>query len=182
MTLTVVLPIGSGDCTVTWGRPSIDSGGRTPPRRKRGVMRGLRMSPGVGGSESNALLGSQERNVRWSRVSACVAGDAGAGLERVPGDAADPALVLKLVVLEVALSGTRAHATSGRRDGKNRRGGTFVVFDMARGDVDAIVESSASASPLAPVLLRSRPDERRRDVNSVKSTVRERAGRRRMDG
>jgi hypothetical protein len=143
-------------------------------------MRGLRRSPGVGGSESIALLGSQERNVRWSRVSACVDGVAGAGLERGPGDAADPELVL--MVLEVALSGTGLHDGSGRRDGKNRRGGTFVVFDMARGDVGAVVESSASTSPLAPVLLRSRPDERRRDVKSVKSTVRDRAGRRRMDG
>jgi hypothetical protein len=181
---------------MTCGRPSSDSGGRTPPRRKRGVVRGLRRSAGVGGSESRVLLGSHERYVRWSRVSVCVtvvAGGAGAGLERALGVATTPVPVLApepvlRVVLGVGLSGMGLHGNSGRRGWKNRRGGTLVVFGEARGDVDAdvpivcIVESSASASPPATVLLPSRPDERRRVVKSVKSTVRERAGRRRMDG
>ena len=199
----IALPIGSGDCTMTCGRPSSDSGGRTPPRRKRGVGRGLRRSAGgCGGSGSSVLLGSHERNVRWSRASAaCVAVvvvviAAGAGLERPLGVATtpvpvpEPVPVLVLVlVLVVALSGTGLHGSSGRRDGKNRRGGTLVVFGVARGDVSdaavpvvCVAESSASVSPLATTLLPSRPNERRRDVKSVKSTVRERAGRRRMDG
>jgi hypothetical protein len=86
------------------------------------------------------------------------------------------------------LSGTGLQGNSGRRDGKNRRGGTLVVFGARRGDVDGIVpvacivESSTSISPPGTMLLFSRTDERRRDVKSVKSTVRERAGRRRMDG
>jgi hypothetical protein len=55
------LPIGSGDCTITYDRPSSDSGERMPPRRKRGIVRGLRRSAGgCGGSGSNVvLLGSQ---------------------------------------------------------------------------------------------------------------------------
>jgi hypothetical protein len=82
------------------------------------------------------------------------------------------------------------HGNSERRVGKNRRGGTHVVFGERRDDVVAVVvvgvaeaESSASVSgPGTTLLLPSRPDERRREVKSVKSTVRERAGRRRMDG
>ena len=42
-------------------------------------------------------------------------------------------------------------------------------------------EPSASGSALGPALLPSRPDERRRDVKSVKSAVQDWAGRRRMD-
>lgn len=79
--------IGSGDSVrsiaICW--PSRDSGGRTPPRRKRGIGRELRRSVGGGGgSESSALLGNHERNVRGDRVSACVVIVAvdGAGLDR----------------------------------------------------------------------------------------------------
>jgi len=62
---------GSGDsvrrsATCGLGKGSSDSGGRTPPRRKRGVARGLlrKSVEGGGGSARRALLGSQERNVR----------------------------------------------------------------------------------------------------------------------
>ena len=48
-------------------------GGRTPPVRKRGIAREPRGSMSVsGGSESSALLGSHERNVRGDRPSAFV--------------------------------------------------------------------------------------------------------------
>jgi hypothetical protein len=188
-TATGVAAIGSGDvvrsivtCGGGGGRASSDSGGRTPPRRKRGATRGLRKSAGGGGgSESSALLGSHERNVRCDRASTC-----GAGLERelwtagvpIPVPIPEPASVLG-----VALSGAGLHGSSGRREGKNRRGGTLVVFGERRDDVvTGAAESSASGSALGPALLPSRPDERRREVKSVKSTVRDRAGRRLMDG
>lgn len=193
----VVPPIepamGSGDSVrsiaICW--PSRDSGGRTPPRRKRGIGRELRRSAGGGGGrESSALLGNHERNVRGDRVSVCVvivvavvavvAVD-GVGLDRelrvVPGPVPEPVPAPTL-----AFSGMGLHGNSGRRVGKKRRGGTHVVFGERRDDVVAVVESSASVSGLGTTLLLSRPDERRREVKSVKSTVRERAGRRRMDG
>jgi len=173
----------------------MDSGGRTPPRRKRGIVREPRRSAGGGGgSESSALLGSHERKVRGDRPSACVvvvvvvvvAGVDGAGLDCALGVAAVPVPEPEPVpVLVLVLSGL--HGNSGRRVGKNRRGGTHVVFGERRDDIVAVVvvdaESSASGSgPGTTLLLPSRPDERRREVKSVKSTVRERAGRRRIDG
>ena len=167
-------------------RPSSDSGGRTPPRRRRGVTRRLcRSAGGGGGRASSVLLGSHERNVRWDRVSGCVDADPGAGLDRALGVATVPVPIpeLVLVVLVLALSGTGLHGSSGRRDGKNRRGGTLVVFGERRGDV--VIDtagSSGSGSTLGTMPLPSRPDERRRDVKSVKSTVRGRAGMRRMEG
>jgi len=63
-------PIGSGDVvhslvTCGGGGASSDSSGRILPQRKRGTTRRLRKSAGGGGgSESCALLGSHERNVR----------------------------------------------------------------------------------------------------------------------
>ncbi len=157
---------------------------------------------GGGGSERSALLGSQERNVRWSRggsvccwgcpavaVAAAGAGagtGTGAGLERVLGIAPAPVAVpvpVPVLGLELVLSGRGLQGSSGRRDGKNRRGGMPIAFRGGNGDVVCAAESSASASPaVALLLLPSRPDERRREVKSVKSTVRERAGTRRMDG
>ncbi len=96
----------------------------------------------------------------------------------------EPVPVLTLLLSELGL-----HGNSGRRVGKNRRGGTHVVFGERRDDVVAVVVGGAagsSASGSGPgttlLLLPSRPDERRREVKSVKSTVRERAGRRRIDG
>ena len=190
------LASGSGDVVrsiVTCGRPRRDSGGRTPPRRRRGVVRGLRRSAGGGGgSESNALLGSHERNVRCNRVSAACVGVIvavdGAGLDRVLGVGTGPVPIPKpvpVLALALALSGMGLHGSSGRRDGKNRRGGTLVVFGES-GDHGNVCAAESSASGSAPGgtsrLLPSRPDERRREVKSVKSTVRERAGRRRMDG
>jgi hypothetical protein len=145
-----------------------------------------RSAGGGGGSESSALLGNHERNVRGDRPSACVvvvvAAVDGAGLDRALGVAAGP---VPVPVLEPVLSGL--HGNSGRRVGKNRRGGTHVVFGERRDDNVAVVvvedaESSASGSGPGTTLLPSRPDERRREVKSVKSTVRERAGRRRIDG
>ena len=189
--------IGSGDSVrniaICW--PSRDSGGRTPPRRKRGIGRELRRSVGGGGgSESRAVLGIHERNVRGDRVSDCVVIVAvdGAGLDRALEVAADPiptpipapAPVPEPVPApRVALSELGLHGNSGRRVGKNRRGGTHVVFGERRDEVVGVVESSVSVSGLGSTpLLPSRPDERRREVKSVKSTVRERAGRRRMEG
>jgi hypothetical protein len=194
-TKAAVVPpdIGSGDSVrsivICW--PSRDSGGRTPPRRNRGSGRELRRSAGGGGgSESSALLGNHERNVRGDRVSACdvivvavvavVAVD-GVGLDRELGVGAGPVPIPEPV--PAAFSGMGLHGNSGRRVGKNRRGGTHVVFGERRDDVVAVAKSSASVSGLGTtLLLPSRPDERRREVKSVKSTVRERAGRRRMDG
>lgn len=150
---------------------------------------------GGGGSESRALLGSHERNVRGDRPSVCVvvvvpvvAAVDGAGLDRVLGVAAVPVpepIPEPVPGLVPVLSGL--HGNSGRRVGKNRRGGTQVVFGERRDDIVAVVvvdpESSVSGSgPKTTLLLPSRPDERRREVKSVKSTVRERAGRRRIDG
>jgi hypothetical protein len=186
--------IGSGDSVrsiaICW--PSRDSGGRTPPRRKRGIGRELRKSVGGGGgSESTALLGNHERNVRGDRVSACVVIVAvdGAGLDRALWVATDPVAVAVPTPDPVppaptaALSETGLHGNSGRRVGKNRRGGTHVVFGERRDDVVCVADSSVSVSgPGVTLLLPSRPDERRREVKSVKSTVRDRAGRRRMDG
>ena len=67
-------PSGSGDsvrnnATCGRGTGNSDSGGRTPPRRRRGAARGLLRASvgGGGGSARSALLGSQDRNVRWSR-------------------------------------------------------------------------------------------------------------------
>jgi hypothetical protein len=152
---------------------------------------------GGGGSERTALLGNQERKVRGDRVSVCVVMvDAvdGAGLDRALRVGAGPVPVpVPEIVPVTALSGLGLHGNSGRRVGKNRRGGTHVVFGERRDDVVVPVvvvvgvakaESSASVSGpgTALLLLPSRPDERRREVKSVKSTVRERAGRRRMDG
>jgi hypothetical protein len=171
------------------GRASSDSGGRTPPRRKRGVVRGLRRSAcGGGGRESSVLLGSQERKVRCGRPSAwaCVVTVPGAGLVRELGVATGPAPnpeFVPVLALALALSGTGLQGNSGRREGKNRRGGTFVVLGERRDEVVVgAVVSSASGSTMTMLLLPSRPDERRRDVKSVKSTVRGRAGSRLMDG
>jgi len=152
-------------------------------------VRELRRSAGGGGGrESRALLGSHERNVRGDRPSGCVvtvvAAD-GVGLDRALGIVVVPKPEL-IPVLTLVFSGIGLHGNSGRRVGKNRRGGTHVVFGERRDDVVAVVvaaESSASDSgPGTTLLLPSRPDERRREVKSVKSTVRERAGRRRIDG
>jgi hypothetical protein len=141
---------------------------------------------GGGGSDKSALLGSQERKVRWSRgTSVCCCAWAGtdaggAGLDRVLGIAPAPAA---LAVSVLVLSGRGLQGRSGWRDGKKRRGGMPIAF---RGGNDVVVcaaESSASASTgVALLLLPSRMDDRRREVKSVKSTVRERAGTRRMDG
>ena len=108
----------------------------------------------------------------------------GAGLERALRVVAAPVLE-PIPELVPVLSGL--HGSSGRRVGKNRRGGTHVVFGERRDDIVAVdvvdAESSASGSgPGITLLLPSRPEERRREVKSVKSTVRERAGRRRIDG
>lgn len=190
------------------GRGSSDSGGRTPPRRKRGIVRELLRASvgGGGGSERSALLGSQERKVRWSRgVSVCSAAaeagagagtGTGAGLDRGLGIASAPVAVPVLApaarsvpvpVLVFVLSGRELQGSSGRRDGKKRRGGMPIAFKGggnggAEVDVVCAAESSASASPEVVPLWPSRPVERRREVKSVKSTVRERAGTRRMDG
>jgi len=127
--------------------------------------------------------------MRGGRPSVCVvvvvvvAVD-GAGLDRALGVAAVP--VPEPIPEPVpVLSGL--HGNSGRRVGKNRRGGTHVMFGERRDDIVAVVvvdavESSVSGSGPGTMLLPSRPDERRREVKSVKSTVRERAGRRRIDG
>jgi hypothetical protein len=123
--------------------------------------------------------------VRWGRPSACVIAIPGAGLNRVFGVATGPVPNPELVpvLVALALSGTGLQGNSGRRDGKNRRGGTFVVFGERRDDVVVGADvSSPSGSTLVTMLLLSRPDERRRDVKSVKSTVRGRAGSRLMDG
>jgi hypothetical protein len=183
------LVIGSGDVVrsiAMCGRARSDSGGRTPPRRNRGVVRGLRRSAcGGGGRESSVLLGNQERKVRWDRPSACVVAVPGAGLDRALGVATGPVPnpePVPVLGLGLALSGTGLQGNSGRRDGKNRRGGTFVVFGERRDEVVVgAVVSSGSGSTMT-MLLPSRPDERRRDVKSVKSTVRGRAGSRLMDG
>jgi hypothetical protein len=80
-------------------------------------------------------------------------------------------------VLGVALSGAGLRGSSGRRDGKNRQGGTLVVFGERSDDVvTGAAESSASGSVLGPALLPSRPDGRQREVKSVKSTVWDMAG------
>jgi len=147
------LDMGSGDVVRSMAscvRPSSDSGGRTPPRRKRGVARGLRKSAGGGGgSDSSALLGNHERNVRWDRASACAADVVpGAGLGRVLGVATVPVPSPELEpVLAPALSGTGLQGNSGRRDGKNRRGGTLVVLGERRDElVVGAAASSASGS------------------------------------
>jgi hypothetical protein len=157
-----------------------------------------RSAGGGGGRESSALLGSHERNVRGDRPSAgvdvvvVVAAVDGAGLDRTLGVTAAPVPVPipePVPVLTLLLSELGLHGNSGRRVGKNRRGGTHVVFGERRDDVVAVVvvgAAGSSASGSGPgttlLLLPSRPDERRREVKSVKSTVRERAGRRRIDG
>lgn len=145
------LDIGSGDVVRNMAscvRPSSDSGGRTPPRRKRGVARGLRKSAGGGGgSDSSVLLGSHERKVRWDRGSACADVVPGAGLGRglgvatvlVPSPELDP-------VLALALSGTELQGNSERREGKNRRGGTLVVFGERCDGLVGAAGSSASGS------------------------------------
>jgi len=121
--------------------------------------------------------------VRCGRASTCVVAVGGVGLDRVLGDAVVPVPIPEpVVVLALPLSGRGLQGSSGRRDGKNRRGGTVVVFVEERGDVAGAAESSASSSGPWIVLLPSRPDERRREVKSVKSTVRERPGGRLMDG
>lgn len=198
-------PRGSGDsvrssATCGRGTGNSDSGGRTPPRRRRGVARGLLRASvgGGGGSARSALLGSQERNVRWSRgASVCcceyateVGTGRGAGLDRVPAPVA--VLVLAPVarpglesVLVLVLSWRGLQGSSGRREGKKRRGGMPIAFRGGNGDVVVVcvvAESSISVSPAVTLLLPSRPVDRRRDVKSVKSTVRVRAGTRRMDG
>ena len=128
--------------------PSRDSGGRTPPRRKCGIAREPRRSAGGGGgSESSALLGCHERNVGGGRPSVCVvvvvvvAVD-GAGLDRALGIAAVPVPVPIPEPVPV-LSGL--HGNSGRRVGKNRRGGTHVVFGV---DVTISSPSSSLSMPL----------------------------------
>ena len=96
-------------------------------------------------------------------------------------------------VLVLVLSGRGLQGSSGRREGKKRRGGMPIAFRGGNGgavvvdvvDVVCVAESSISVSPavaLLLLLLPSRPVDRRRDVKSVKSTVRDRAGTRRMDG
>jgi hypothetical protein len=149
--------------------------GWTHASTAQAVPRGRGLRESAGGS------GGSERNVPCDSASAC-----GAALERelwtagvpVPVPNPEPASVLGL-----ALSGAGLHGSSGRLDGKNRRGGTPVVFGERRDDVvTGAVEPSASGSALGPALLPSGPDERRREVKSVKSTVRDWAGRRRMDG
>ena len=144
--------------------------------------------------------------MRWSRgVSVCSAAaeagagagtGTGAGLDRGLGIASAPVAVPVLApaarsvpvpVLVFVLSGRELQGSSGRRDGKKRRGGMPIAFKGggnggAEVDVVCAAESSASASPEVVPLWPSRPVERRREVKSVKSTVRERAGTRRMDG
>lgn len=147
------LDIGSGDVVrnmASCARPSSDSGGRTPPRRKRGVARGLRKSVGGGGgSDSSVLLGSHERKVRWDRGSACAGVMPGAGLDRVLGVATVPVPSPELEpVLALALSGTELQGNSGRREGKNRRGGTLVVFGERRDGLVGAAGSSTSGSTL----------------------------------
>ncbi|KAI0284414.1 hypothetical protein BC826DRAFT_158163 [Russula brevipes] len=153
-----------------------DSGGRTPLRRKRGATRRLRESAGGGGWSER--LGSHERSVHCERASAC-----GAGLERELWPAGVSLLTPQLAsVLRVALSGAGLHGSSGRRNGKNRLGGTLVVFGERRDDiVTGAAESSASGSTLGPTLP-LRPDEPRREGEVGKIEVRDRAGRRRVDG
>ena len=147
-----------------------------------------RSAGGGGGSESSALLGSQERNVRGDRPSACVVVVVVVAVVAVDGAGLDRALrVVATPVPEPVPVLSGLHGSSGRRVGKNRRGGTHVVFGERRDDIVAVdvvdAESSASGSgPGTTLLLPSRPDERRREVKSVKSTVRERAGRRRIEG
>lgn len=94
-------------------------------------------------------------------------------------------------VLVLVLSGRGLQGSSGRREGKKRRGGMPIAFRGGKVVVDVVdvvvcvAESSISVSPavtLLLLLLPSRPVDRRRDVKSVKSTVRDRAGTRRMDG
>ena len=99
------------------------------------------------------LLGNHESNVRWDRASACAA-DAvpGTGLGRVLGVAV-PSPELEPVLLAPALSGTGLQGNSGRRDGKNRRGGTFVVLGESRDEVVVgAVASSASGSTLGAAM------------------------------
>jgi hypothetical protein len=173
--------------------------------RRRGPARGLLRASvgGGGGSERSALLGNQERNVRWSRgASICCRESAnevgtgkGTGLDRVLGIAPAPAPVVALVfapvarlglesVLVLVLSGWGLQGSSGRREGKKRRGGMPIALKGGKGEADVCVaESSISVSPAVTLLLLpSRPVDRRRDVKSVKSTVRDRAGTRRIDG
>ncbi len=118
---------------------------------------------------------------------------AGAGLDCIPPPVAVPVptvVVVPVLGLELALvfvlevSGRVFHGNSGRRDGKNLRGGTPIACkDGSCGDsCICALGSSISASPPVKLVLPSRPVERRREVKSVKSTVRERAGTRRMDG
>ena len=96
------------------------------------------------------LLGNHERNVRWDRASACADVVPGAGLDRMLGVATVPVPSPELEpVLAVALSGTGLQGNSERRDGKNRRGGTFVVLGESRDElVVSAVGSSASGSTL----------------------------------
>ena len=209
---------GSGDSvrnSVACGRgkASSASGGRTPPRRRRGAARELLRASvgGGGGSERSALLGNQERYVRWSRGASVCCVDAateaeaeagtgtGAGLDRVLGIASAPVAVpvfapvvrpipvLELefvLVLECVLSGRGLQGSSGRRDGKNRRGGMAIVLGGGgNGDAEVpVVCAAESSNSVSPAVAPSRPDERRREVKSVKSTVRERAGTRRIEG
>jgi hypothetical protein len=143
-----------------------------------GATRGLRKSAGGGGgSERSALVGSHERNVRCDRASTC-----SAWLEREFSSAGVPVPIPEPAsVLGVALSGAGLHGSSGRRDGKNRQGGTLVVFGESNDVVTGAAESSAPDSALRHALLPLRPDKRRREVKSVKSGFRDRAGGRRMD-
>jgi hypothetical protein len=142
--------------------------------------------------------------VRWSRgASICCRENAnevgigtGGGLDRVLGIAPAPVVVAILVfapvarmglesVLVLVLSGSELQGSSGRREGKKRRGGMPIALKGGNGEADVCVvaESSISVSPAVTLLLLpSRPVDRRRDVKSVKSTVRDRAGTRRMDG
>jgi len=144
-------PSGSGDSVRSSaacgrGQGNNDSGGRTPPSRRRGAARGLLRASvgGGGGSESSALLGSQERNVRWSRGTSvcCCAG--GAGLDRVSASRLRPH--------SPSLCSCSCHPGEGSRAG--RGGGT------GRSDAAACPSHLGAGTATQLYALQSRPPRR----------------------